>query len=224
MLPLLSFLLLALISVASAQPPILTLECQNTTDFASLMFAICSRDVLCKELYDLDVGHHNNSLILEHDFHRFQFEVTQIPFFPPSLNVSGGGGGQVPLTVYIYPSIWLPPITLDYTTNVTLEPCSEAVNVLDNNDTQVLGFVWVSLDLLKSYRQYISNARRCNDFSEYAIFSRETGRFQCVQMSGKVSNIEASSRHLLFLLAIMSAGIAAIILAGQSMIGARLLG
>lgn len=214
-------------TLVRAQPPApLQLECQDKSDFARLLYLICSHSVLCTELYYLDVPHHNNSLIYERDFRRFQYQITQVLFFPSSsynASLPMPGFDGYPLTFYIWPPEWQPLVTLDYTLNSSTTPCSESINIMDSNDTQILMFVYVSLSLMKDYRQYISNEHRCNDYSEVPIFNLDTGEFHCVQLSGKTSNIEASSRQLLFLLAIMALLVGFAIMAGQTFIGLQLL-
>ena len=196
------------------------LECQDKSDFARLLYKICSRSVLCKELYYLDVPHHNNTLIYERDFRRFQYQITQVVFFPSASPPPPDWDGQ-PLTVYIWPPEWQPPITLDYVVSVS-PPCSESTD-LSGNSTDSLVLIYVSLDLMKSYRQYISNEHYCNEYSERPIFDPLTGEFHCAPVSGKSATTAAHYRHLIFFLVLLNLAIMLIFAFGSTLIGIRLL-
>jgi hypothetical protein len=175
-------------------------------------------------MYNLDVTHYDNALIYEHDFHRFRFQVSQIVFFPSinGTNYSTPGWDGHPVTYYIWPAEWQPPVTLDYVGPSLAPPCSNATD-LSGNSTESLMFIYVSLDLMKSYRTYISNDHRCNDYNEVAIFDLSTGHFHCITIPGKASRTDASYRQIIFYLVIMTLGFALVSIIGETLIGIYLM-
>lgn len=214
-------------AVGQLADPVVALRCQDKDDFARLFYLICSRSVLCRELYSLDVPHHNNSWVYDRDFHRFQYQITQTVFFPPA----GGVDAQqqhpadwdgYPMTHYIWSEAWQPPITLEYTLNTTDVACADSVD-LSGNTTESLLLIYVSLDMMKSYRAFISNEHRCNDYNEQPIFDLASGEFHCATISGKSSLTDASYRQLIFYLTVLVAGFTLVFLLASVLIGIRLL-
>jgi hypothetical protein len=204
-------------------PPILALQCQDTSDFARLFYLICSRSLLCKDLYSLDVARHNNSFVYEHDFDSFKYDITRITFFPAS-NSSGGpvDWDGHPLTYYIWPPEWQPPVTLDYTANYSAEPCSETTD-LSGNTSESLMFVDVSLDLMKTYRAFISNAYRCNDYNEQPIYDLVSGQFYCAPVQGKLSHVDANHRQIMFFMAVLQNALTLTLLVAVVLIGIKIM-
>jgi hypothetical protein len=209
--------------------PILALQCQDKADFARLFYLICSNSVLCRELYSLDVPHHNNSWVYDRDFHRFQYQITQTVFFPSPDYVYNVSTTQHPvdwdghpMTYYIWTQDWQPPITLEYIGVNSSTACSESVDI-SGNTTESLLLVYVSLDLMKSYRAFISNEHRCNDYNEQPLFDMASGEFHCTTLSGKSSLTDASYRQLIFYLTLLVAGFTLVFVLAAVLIGIRLL-
>jgi len=201
---------------------VLSLQCHDSDDFARLFYLICSKEVLCRELYNLDVPNQNNSWVYDHDFHRFQFQITQTFFFSTGSEPTEWDGQ--PMTYYIWPEAWQPPITLEYvgSDNVTVAPCSESTD-LSGNTTESALLIYVSLDMMKSYRAFISNDLRCNDYNEQPIFDLATGQFYCKVISGKSTLTDADYRQLIFYITMVTVGFTLVFLLASVLIGIKLL-
>jgi hypothetical protein len=197
-------LLLAIVVVAVESSPI-DIQCQNADDYYHLMYKICCGQVLCKEIYYLDVPHHNNSVIVEQDFHRFKYQLSLIEFYPtngtsstPSHHYHHHHWDGQPLVELVYPSTWQPGITIYYDDSFPTQ-CSDAFNLTSTNlTTDELQYIYVSLALLQIYKQYVSNEHYCADFNERPIFNPVTGHFICFCTNDKLCNSLPSYRHLIF--------------------------
>lgn len=222
-------ILMAMAPSIQALDPVVALQCQDKSDFAQLFYLICSQSVLCRELYNLDVPHHNNSWVYDRDFHRFQYQITQTVFFPSPAYSAGDHPADWdghPMTYHLWPAGWQPPVTLEYvggdntTTNTT--SCSESTD-LSGNTTESLLLIYVSLDLMKSYRAFISNEHRCNDYNEQPIFDWVSGEFHCATISGKSSLTDANYREIIFYLTLLIIGFVLVFILSAVLIGVRLL-
>lgn len=218
------------------------LTCHNETDFYTLLYKVCTKCVLCRELYYLEAPDSNiTSLARERDFRKFHYQLSLILFFtvidnstsypPPSPTPHHhhhhqnqhyhhhGDGTQI--TSYIYPEEWAPNITVTYIglDNSSLA-CSDSFNMTDSAN---LLFIYTTLDIMKSYKEYISNEHYCNDYNERAIFDPVSGEFHCICMSGKMCYKEGNWREMIFLIVIIQVILTFILYFGVFIVGTRLL-
>jgi hypothetical protein len=174
------------------------IQCQNEDDYYHLMYAVCSEQVLCREIYYLDVPDTNNTVIVEQDFHRFRYQLSLIQFYPTNGTPSSSShhhwwDGQ-PLVELIYPSAWQPDITIYYNTSTPVA-CAQSLN-LTTPSSDELEYIYVSLYLLQVYKQYVSNEHYCPDFNERPIFNPVSGQFICFCTNDKLCNSTPSYRRL----------------------------
>ena len=169
----------------------ITIQCVDRDDYYRLMYQICSKQVLCKELYYLDVPHHNNTVIVEQDYQRFRYQMSLIVFYtysPPPPHWDG-----VPLVEILFPPVWQPNVTIEFSSS-TSPPCKESYDLEDPSN---LEFIYLSLYTLQSYKEYISNEHYCADFNERPIYNPATGEFDCFCTNDKLCNNVASYRQLM---------------------------
>lgn len=171
-----------------------TIECLDANDYYHLMYKICSNQVLCREIYYIDLPHHNNSILVEQDFHRFRYQLSLIQFYPvndtnPSSHHHHWDGQ--PLVELVYPLEWQPYITILYDNSLPVS-CSDSFNLTTPSE-----FIYISLALLQIYKQYISNEHYCVDYNERPIFNPETGEFICFCTNEKLCNSQSSYRQML---------------------------
>lgn len=206
----------------------ISLTCQNEGDFYHLLYQICTKTVLCRELFYLEPLEANiSSLARERDFRKFHYQLAQISFFHTIINTTEDlhenhyhhhGDGTL-VVEDIWPQEWAPNITVTYVGS-TGSSCSETFNMTDLGN---MPFIYTALDIMKTYKQYISNEHYCNDYNERAIFDTHLREFHCICPSEKVCYKEGSWRQMIFSMTVINIAIYLILVIAVFLVGIRLL-
>lgn len=206
----------------------ISLVCQSESDFYHLLYQICTKTVLCRELFYLESLDANiTALARERDFRKFHYQLAQIAFFHTILNTTEDfhehhyhhhGDGTL-VVEDIWPSEWAPNITVTYVGSAG-SACSENYNMTDLGN---MLFIYSVLDTMKTYKQYISNEHYCNDYNERAIFDTHLGEFHCICPSEKVCYKEGSWRQMILSMTVINIAIYLILVVAVFLVGIRLL-
>ena len=208
----------------------ISLTCQNEVDFYQLLYDICAETVLCRELFYLESLEADiSSLARERDFRKFHYQLSQIDFFHAVDNITDDphhhhnnyhhhGDGTLVVTD-IWPLVWAPNITVTYVGSSS-PSCHETYNLTDLGN---MLFIYSVLDIMKTYKQYISNEHYCNDYNERAIFDTYLHEFHCICPSEKVCYKEGSWRQMIFSMTMINIGIYLILVIAVFLVGIRLL-
>ena len=189
-----------------------TIECQNETDFYHLMYQTCRQSILCRELYYLSGPVEPTN---EYNFRRFKYQLSQIRLF----NDNNYAGNVSNLFIYhVIPIEWLPTIQIYYNETSSLS-CHENFNFTSAANRE---FILISLDLMKTYKQYISNEHYCTDYNERPVLDLVSGEFHCYCMEGKECNKEGSFRSMIFLLSLMTMGLFVLLIVSVVLVATRL--
>lgn len=227
---LLGFLLLYSTTIRCMEPlVVIDLVCQNENDFYLLLYDICTRTVLCRELFYLEAKDANiTTLARERDFRKFHYQLSQISFYnvinnstDPHHHHSGNhhhGDGTL-IVNDIWPEPWAPNITVTFVGS-DLPPCSETFNMTDLSN---MYFIYTSLSIMEIYKQYISNEHYCNDYNERALFDTHLHEFHCICPSEKVCYKEGSWRQLVFTLVMINIAFYFLLVVAVFIVGIRLL-
>ena len=220
-------ILLLLFSCARSEPLVeISLTCQNENDIYLLLYEICTRTVLCRELFYLESLDANiSTLTRERDFRKFHYQLAQISFFHIVVNTTEDphhyhhhGDGTLVVND-IWPEEWAPNITVTYVGS-SGSPCSETFNMTDVGN---MLFIYSTLDIMKTYKQYISNEHYCNDYNERAIYDVHLHEFHCICPSDKVCYREGSWRQMIFSMTVINIAIYLILVVAVFLVGIRLL-
>lgn len=240
--PIISILFLLQIPSIEASFVEISLTCHNETDFYWLLYGICRETVLCRELYYLEPpGANLTQLAQERDFRKFHYQLSLISFFsviqnstdPPSPNNTGSPhhhhhhqhqyyyhhhGDGASIIEDIWPPEWAPNITVTYvgTGNNSIVSCSEAFNALDPSNALL---IYTSIDVMKSYKLFISNEHYCNDYNERPLYDPYSGRFHCVCSSGKICYKEGNWRELIFVMTLGNGAILIVLIIAVILVG-----
>lgn len=216
MIYLLVFILL--ISRATAIDNI-TINCQDEQDFYQLMYSICRQCILCRELYFINAP---SVVANEYDFRKFYYQLSQILLFNGS-NIQSHyhhhnyTPNNTPFINYMWPSEWLPTIQIEYTTNVS---CNTTFNY---SDTANRDFLLIAVDLMKTYKEYVSNEHYCADYNERPVFDLFNEQFTCYCIENKQCNNEGNYKQLIFLLMLMVIGLLVAVFSTELLIAIRLI-
>jgi len=120
--------------------------------------------------------------------------------------------------MYMWPSEWLPTIEIQYNESFTAS-CNASFNYSDvaNRD-----FLLIAVDLMKTFKEYISNEHYCSDYNERPVIDLSTGEFQCYCMQGRECNSEGNWRQMIFLLMIMAVGLFVLVYSSSVIVAMRL--
>jgi hypothetical protein len=196
------FLFLLTLVCVRAQPLLIdTLQCHNSSDLHSLLYHICNKSVLCRELYALE-GQAD-------DREKFAHQLSLIALFNENTTQSVS---QL-FVSQLWPDEWMPYYLVQY--NGSGESCgARAVSsrswLASTRTEEGPGrtFVYAASYMMVVYAQYIGNKQYCNDHNERLQYDPVDRTFQCECRSGKIcNNSEATSNSLI------TFGVVAIILA-----------
>lgn len=170
-----------------------TLRCRNATDLARLLYVICNRSVLCRELYYLEGG--------AHDFQKFSHQLSLVALF----NREPAQSTRALLATQIWPRDWAPyylvqyepgaPSCVDTLARWLGQSPAQAVaggglvaTAAASDGGGALTFVYASWGMMMTYKQYMSNEHYCNDHNERLLYDPADQSFHCECRSGKVCN------------------------------------
>jgi hypothetical protein len=169
----------------------ITLQCQTDGDFYKLLYEICERDLVCRHVYFIETGHRgqhnyalNATLPREKRFYeRFRRQVVLFNFFAILREGEGDddddGWGRnetlsAPLHSFLWPPEWLINITV-IISNSTPVACYLSFNL---SDPENLLFIHYTLDLLKTFKNYITR-HRCPHPNMQLLYDPGERRFFC---------------------------------------------
>lgn len=210
------FLLFCLNHVSASD---IVLQCQNEDDFYQLMYQICRQCILCRELYF--IARPDETPINDYDFRKFKYQLSQIRLFNGSnaqnhyYNHNQTG---VLFMTYVWPVAWVPTIEVQYNASFA-QSCNASFNYTDVTNRV---FLLIAVDLMKTYKEYISNEHYCPDYNERAVIDLMSGEFQCYCMDDKECNVTGNHRQFIFLLAIMAVGLFILVFTSAVIIAMRL--
>ena len=203
----------------------ISLVCQNEPDFYLLLYDICARTVLCRELFYLESLEANiSTLARDRDFRKFHYQLAQISFYHVVDNITDHHyyhhhGDGILVVTDIWPSEWAPNITVTYVGSEGAS-CKENFNMTDLAN---MPFIYTVLDIMKTYKQCISNEHYCNDYNERAIFDTYLHEFHCICPSEKVCYKEGSWRQMILSMTVINICIYLILVIAVFLVGIRLL-
>jgi hypothetical protein len=170
--------------------------CQNEEDFYRLMYNACREVILCRELYYLTPPSLPTN---DYDFQKFKYQLSQVKLFNDTLQQSNHL-----FISYVWPAAWLPDETIFIEYNETLDSCEMTFNFTDPGNRD---FLLIAIDLMKTYKQYISNEHYCTDYNERPVIDLVSGEFHCYCMENRECNKDGSFRTMIFLCALMIIGL-----------------
>jgi hypothetical protein len=176
-----------------------TLICRDGEDLYHLLYAICIRSILCREIYYLDESKERN-------FRKFMSQLSLIKLFHHSQMDGGGGEEGVEGELFvsqIWPQEWCPYYAVQYLANATTN-CSQT-------GPPTLTFVYAVMDMMMTYKQYISNEHYCNDHNERLLWDGYT--FRCICRHGRSCHNDARTNAYIALLVIMVIGLFLLLIA-----------
>jgi len=180
-------------------------QCQDQTDYHTLLFRICEKSAHCSRLYyidpDLDTSnftHISSDIKKLHDFDRFNHQMERVTMFD-AYNKSTGSNDSNILTL-ITPkekilSTMLPPEWFTETQIIFtgLSPCSESYDILDPGNRL---FVYSVLMSLQTFKLFISEEYSCSDPNE-KLYMTGDGTFKCICNKGKSCDNESNFETIL---------------------------
>jgi hypothetical protein len=208
-------LLILLVSAEEDWPPVaspvsLTVQCQDAQDLAELLFSICLTDPVCAYLYSLDERHRHQP------YYRRQLFDHQLALFdifgPPP---------PAPLpdtTPRWLEGRWPANVTVLY--NETGDTCYNLSAL--GSDTERALFNYVTLDRLKTHKQYYSRLV-CPQLNERLLYDAETGQFNCACLEGKKCDSESWHDTVIMILAGLTLGLFVLMALVVLVVGLRLL-
>jgi hypothetical protein len=168
------------------------IPCQDMDDYFSLLYTICIKHALCSELYDLRQHEDNNTLLDDKNRKRFKDQLTTINLYIKLLNSSLSEiNTSIPfinvstsLKPFImqetWPLIWMPP----YVIHIYSLYDTTCQSSLELNTNANITFVYITTNLLQTYKSYMANQNICNNHNEH-LRQNENGEFSCECKPGK---------------------------------------
>lgn len=160
------------------------LTCVDNEDLYRLLYTICIRSILCREIYYLDESNERN-------FHKFMHQLSLIKLFHHH-----NESIEDLFVTQIWPSEWCPYYMIQYEPTVT--NCSQI-------GPPSITFVYAVMDMMMTYKQYISNEHYCNDHNERLIW--DGNQFRCICRRGRTCHNDARTNAYITLLVIMIIGL-----------------
>lgn len=170
-----------------------TLICRDPEDLYHLLYAICIRSILCREIYYLDES-------VERNFRKFMSQLSLIKLFHHSQQM--GVEGEELFVSQIWPQEWCPYYAVQYLANGT--NCSQT-------GPPTLTFVYAVMDMMMTYKQYISNEHYCNDHNERLLWDGHS--FRCICRHGRTCHNDARTGAYIALLVLMVIGLFLLLIA-----------
>lgn len=161
------------------------LYCVDEEDLYRLLYTICIRSILCREVYYLDESNDRN-------FDKFMRQLSLIKLF--NQNEPNFKTEDLFIT-QIWPSEWCPYYTVQYQST---DYCSQSA-------PPSLTFVYAAMDMMMTYKQFISNEHYCNDHNERLIWDGSS--FRCICRRGRTCHNDARTNAYITLLVVMVIGL-----------------
>jgi hypothetical protein len=152
-----------------------TLVCQNRTDYHALLYGLCSRALICHELYGLDA----------HSERKFDYQISRVQFF-----AQGGDADARPLIRLLLRGEWQPDLVVAF--NASAPPCLNAS----------ASFARTALYLLESYKSFVARDFFCPGPGERLLFD-EAGVAHCLCPEGRACSSETNFKQILTLLLVL---------------------
>lgn len=192
-----------------------TLQCRDTTDLFGLLFHICNRSVLCRELYYIEDHAHDAQEAQSRDFLKFQYQLSLIRLF----GTAGEDASDANVTgrlfvTHLWPADWTPYYQVQYNTALPQGyGCAQSVNL---QAPEQRAFVYAVMNMMLVYKQYISNEHYCNDHNERLLLDEGDGQFHCECRAGKVCQTDqANFNTIMALLTIFVLGLFLVLIVAQ---------
>lgn len=190
-----------------------TLTCRDPTDLYSLLFHICNRSVLCRELYYIEEHAPDAAEARSRDFEKFQRQLSLIRLFGAAGEDSSDPNVTSRLFVtHLWPAEWTPYYQVGYNSAQSYG-CAQSVNL---QAPEQRAFVYSVMNMMLVYKQYISNEHYCNDHNERLLLDEGDGQFHCECRAGKVcQNDQANFNTIMALLAVFVLGLFLVLIVAQ---------
>ncbi len=179
-----------------------TLACRDTEDLYALLFRICNRSTLCRELYYIDdhttATSATSGEAQSRDFAKFQYQLSQIRLFGAAGEDATNASvvGRLFVT-HLWPEDWTPYYVVAY------DAAGTECATQDLAAPSQRAFVYATMNMMMVYKQYISNEHYCNDHNERLLWDATDERFHCECRAGKVcQNDQANFNTIMAMLAI----------------------
>ena len=181
-----------------------TIQCQNQNDFNLLLYQICALEHICNEIYYISEDSILNSidftnydsvtrLFYSKEFKKFSYQLNSINLF--IYRIENSTDYLQPTFLNLWPLSWVPPFIIQFNQSQS-EYCFQSIDILTDNN---LHFMYSSLDLLKTFKLFVTNDIYCNDHNEKLVLNYNY-QFVCICKNGKSCDNEPNFKKLIIFL------------------------